>query len=74
MFDFTSPALNDNLSHIEGGWVFVDNGNGTTSIEWIYAFVPKSPNNRAFVESEIAPRYQALLEHALDTIKTDIER
>ncbi|MGC1469378.1 MAG: SRPBCC family protein [Sphingorhabdus sp.] len=73
MFDFSSPTLSDNLSHIEGGWVFVDNGNGTTSIEWIYAFVPKSPSSRSLVESQIAPRYQSLLESALDKIKSDLE-
>jgi uncharacterized protein YndB with AHSA1/START domain len=49
--DFSSPALSM-LERISGGWVFTDNGNGTTSIEWIYAFFPKRREDRASIESK----------------------
>ena len=37
--DFTTPALQALLDRIEGGWIFTENDNQTTSIEWIYSLV-----------------------------------
>jgi hypothetical protein len=70
--DFTSPGLAA-LDHIDGAWTFTDNGNGTTSLEWIYELVPKSESLSAEVQENLIPRYQARMESAINTIKQDCE-
>jgi Polyketide cyclase / dehydrase and lipid transport len=70
--EFTAPALSI-LERISGGWVFTDNGNGTTSIEWIYAFFPKRAEDRGKIEQAVLPRFLKRLETAMEILKTQIE-
>lgn len=70
---FTAPALAD-LDRIHGAWAFIDNGNGTTSIEWIYELYPKTPQNREQVETTLRRRYASRLELAMEILKQQIER
>ncbi len=70
--DFTAPALSI-LERISGGWIFSDNGNGTTSIEWIYALFPRKDADRAQIEQALLPRYRRRLETAMEILKTQIE-
>jgi hypothetical protein len=70
---FTAPALKDLLDRIEGGWIFTDNGNGTTSIEWIYSLVPKDADAKGQIEENLMKRYQDRLESAMTIIKEDLE-
>jgi hypothetical protein len=71
--DFTTPALQALLDRIEGGWIFTDNDNQTTSIEWIYSFVPKDEHARIQIEEHLLKPFQARLDHALTIIKDDLE-
>ena len=70
--DFTSPALQA-IDHIEGMWVFTDNGNATTNIEWIYVLFPRDEARRGEVQDKLIPRYQARMEHAINVMKGDAE-
>ena len=72
--DFTAPVLKSLLDHIEGGWILTDNGNGTTSIEWVYVLVPLNPQAKTQVEQSLLKRYQVRLESALTIIKDDLEK
>jgi hypothetical protein len=67
-------VLKSLLDHIEGGWILTDNGNVTTSIEWIYVLVPLNPQVMTQVEQSLLKRYQVRLESALTTIKDDLEK
>jgi len=71
---FTAPVLKSLLDHIEGGWILTDNGNGTTSIEWVYALVPLNPQAMTQVEQSLLKRYQVRLESALTIVKDDLEK
>ena len=71
---FTAPVLKSLLDHIEGGWILTDNGNGTTSIEWLYVLVPLNPQVMTQVEQSLLKRYQVRLESALSIIKDDLEK
>ena len=71
---FTAPVLKSLLDHIEGGWILTDNGNGTTSIEWVYVLVPLNPQAMTQVEQSLLKRYQVRLESALTIIKDDLEK
>src|ERR1700733_4383480 len=55
-------------------WILTDNGNGTTSIEWVYVLVPLSPQAMTQVEQSLLKRYQVRLESALTIIKDDLEK
>ena len=71
---FTAPVLKPLLDHIEGGWILTDNGNGTTSIEWIYCLVPLNAQAKTQVEQALLTRYQVRLESAMTIIKDDLEQ
>ena len=74
VWDFTTPNLKENLDHIEGSWTYTDNGNATTSIDWIYNLIPREPNLRDKVQADLIPNYQTRLEKALSIIKDDLEK
>ena len=71
--NFTSPAMKGVVDRIEGTWQFTDNGNGTTSIEWIYALVPASEEKRSDVIEHMLPVYRDRLETAMTIMKSDLE-
>ena len=71
--DFSAPELNQLIDHVEGGWLFTDNGNGTTSIDWIYSFVPRNADAEAKIESQLLSGYRAVLDNALSILKSDLE-
>jgi hypothetical protein len=70
----TSPALISLVESFAGFWVFRDLGNGTTGIEWTYAFTPVSDDVRDRVREVMVPRYGARLDNALHLLKAEIEK
>lgn len=72
--NFSAPELNTLIDHVEGGWLFTDNGNDTTSIDWIYSFVPRNSDAKAQIESQLLRRYRAALDNALSILKSDLEK
>ena len=71
--NFTSPAMKGVVDRIEGAWDFKNNGNNTTSIEWIYELVPFSEDARGAVIEKMLPVYRGRLETAMTILKTDLE-
>jgi Polyketide cyclase / dehydrase and lipid transport len=71
--NFTSPAMKGVVDRIEGAWEFKDNGNDTTSIEWIYELVPASEGTRSVIIEKMLPVYRDRLETAMTILKTDLE-
>ncbi len=71
--NFTSPAMKGFVDRIEGAWEFKDNGNDTTSIEWIYELVPASEGTRSAIIEKMLPVYRDRLETAMTILKTDLE-
>ena len=71
--NFTSPAMKGVVDRIEGAWDFKNNGNNTTSIEWIHELVPFSEDARGAVIEKMLPVYRDRLETAMTTLKTDLE-
>ena len=71
--NFTSPAMKGVVDRIEGTWDFTDNGDDTTSIEWIYALTPSSEDARAVVAEQMLPIYRDRLETAMTILKADLE-
>ena len=61
------------VDHIEGTWEFSDNGNETTSIEWIYVLIPASENARSAIIDQLLPVYRDRLETAMTILKSDLE-
>ncbi len=71
--NLTSPAMKDVVDRIEGAWEFTDNGNGTTSIEWLYVLIPARPEAVATIKEKILARYRGRRENAMKIIKADLE-
>jgi hypothetical protein len=71
--EFSAPALDALVERIEGAWSFVENTNGTTSIEWIYSFVPKDDAARPQIEQHLVPAFAGRLDLALSICKEDLE-
>ena len=71
--NFTSPVMRGVVDHIEGTWEFSDNGNETTSIEWIYVLIPASENARSAIIDQLLPVYRDRLETAMTILKSDLE-
>lgn len=71
--NFTSPAMKGVVDRIEGTWEFSDNGNETTSIEWIYVLFPVSEKARSAVIDQLLPVYRDRLETAMTILKSDLE-
>ena len=77
-FSYPSRQLHDAavvgpLDRIEGGWIFTENDQQTTSIEWIYSFVPKNEDAKIQIEENLLEPFQARLDHALTIMKEDLE-
>ena len=72
--NMTSPAMKGVVERIEGAWEFMDNGNGTTSIEWFYVLIPVSPDTVQTIKQKILGRYRGRLENAMNIIKNDLEK
>lgn len=71
--NFTSPAMKGVVDRIEGRWDFKDNGDETTSIEWIYTLFPASIESRSAVIEKMLPVYRDRLETAMTILKNDLE-
>ena len=70
----TSPAMRGVVERIEGAWEFMDNGNGTTSIEWFYVLIPATTEAVQAIKEKILGRYRGRLENAMSIIKDDLEK
>ena len=70
----TSPAMRGVVERIEGAWEFMDNGNGTTSIEWFYVLIPATAGAVQAIKEKILGRYRGRLENAMSIIKDDLEK
>ena len=71
--NLTSAAMKGVVERIEGAWEFMDNGNGTTSIDWFYVLIPANSDAVPAIRDKIIPRYRGRLENAMTIIKTDLE-
>jgi hypothetical protein len=71
--DFTSEALSSLIRRIEGNWIFIDRGNGTTSLEWDYVLIPVSDETLPIVADQLTPVYRDRMEMAVTILKSDLE-
>jgi hypothetical protein len=71
--NFTSPMMKGVVDRIEETWEFSDNGNETTSIEWIYVLFPVSEKDRSALVEQLLPVYRDRLETAMTILKSDLE-
>jgi len=72
--NLTSAAMKGVVERIEGAWEFMDNGNGTTSIDWFYVLIPANAAAVDAIRDKIIPRYHGRLENAMSILKADLER
>jgi hypothetical protein len=72
--NMTSPAMKGVVERIEGAWEFLDNGNGTTSIDWFYVLIPANAGAVQTIKDKILARYRGRLENAMNIIKNDLEK
>ena len=70
----TSPSMRGVVERIEGAWEFMDNGNGTTSIDWFYVLIPANTEAVQAIKEKILGRYRGRLENAMNIIKNDLEK
>ncbi len=71
--NLTSAAMKGVVERIEGAWEFMDNGNGTTSIDWLYVLIPANAAAVDTIRDKIIPRYRGRLENAMSILKADLE-
>jgi hypothetical protein len=62
------------VERIEGAWEFMDNGNGSTSIEWFYALIPSNAGAVQTIIEKTLGRFRGRLENAMNIIKSDLEK
>ncbi len=69
---FTS-ALRRLAKRIEGQWIFTENEQGKTHIEWTYTIVPKNSFARIAINTFVKKNVKGLLNNALLILKEDLE-